>query len=127
MAKPLAFEGLWTAELMLDGKLVNIGVVVFQPRRTFGDFYVEGSILGGDRHYTYTGSYRVENHVVSASIRARRYDVHEDSPLFGADEEFTLSLTGKLDSDIERDVIGLRASRPGRDGAELRLTRRCSS
>lgn len=127
MAKLRALEGLWTAELMMDGQPVNIGVLVFRPRRTFGDFFEEGSVLGGNRHYVYVGHYHIENFIVSSRIRVQRYDVHQIRPLFGDDDDFELSLAGQLDKDIERDVISVRASNPSRSETELRLTRRVSS
>ena len=54
-------EGLWSAELRADDCSSNIGVLVFRPRRVFGDFYEEGRIRGGDRSCVYHGTYVIEN------------------------------------------------------------------
>ena len=56
-------EGLWSAELRDGDHGSNIGVLVFRPRRVFGDFYEEGRICGGDRFCVYHGTYVIENFV----------------------------------------------------------------
>ena len=54
-------EGLWSAELRAGDHSANIGVLIFHPRKVFGDFYDEGRIRGGDRFCVYHGTYVIEN------------------------------------------------------------------
>jgi hypothetical protein len=119
-------EGLWSAELGNGGRLANIGVLVIHPARLFGDFYEEGRLLGGDRHYAYRGAYSIQDLVFAGELRIVRYDVHEEDPRFGADP-VTLHLEGRLEAGLERDVLTLDVTgatdvEGGR--CKLRLTRR---
>ncbi|MFQ5936857.1 MAG: hypothetical protein ACE5LB_10655 [Acidiferrobacterales bacterium] len=118
-------EGLWSVEIMSPSGGLNAGVMVFQPRRVFGDFFEDGRILGGDRNYFYSGTYTVENHGVTGDFEVVHYadDTH---PSFGPDKKFRMKISGKLDRHVNRDVLqfsGYRVDTPD-DQLSLRLTRR---
>ncbi len=121
-------EGLWSVEVMSPKGGINAGVLVFQPRRVFGDFFEGGRIFGGDRNYVYAGDYTVENYGVTADIKVVHYagDTH---PSFGPDKGFRIKLSGELDHHVERDVLQFSAQRvddPDRKWS-LRLIRRMQS
>ena len=130
MAVRPQLEGLWSAELIGNHEFAGIGVVVLEPVRISRGVYEEGRVLGGDRHYAYTGTYRVENRRVSGRLRIVRYDVHEDgAPLF-EQEETGLDFHGTLEPGERREVLvleltGPRPEIPGATG--LRLTLRVAS
>ena len=119
-------EGLWSVELIGNHGITDIGILVFEPVRFSQDFYEEGRVLGGDRHYAYAGTYRVENRRLSGRLRILRYDIHEDSaPLFEQDE-IRIDFRGKRDPDRHREVldlelIGAERAVPGATGLRLIL------
>ena len=130
MAVRSHLEGLWSAELIGSHAIIGIGVLIFEPVRVSQGICEEGRVLGGDRHYAHTGSYRVENRRVSGELRILRYDVHEDSlPLF-AQGETSLEFRGKLDPErhgevLDLELIGAECAVP--DATGLRLTLRVAS
>ncbi len=118
-------EGLWSVEVMSPKGGISAGVLVFQPRRVFGDFFEGGRILGGDRNYVYAGDYTVENYSVTGDVEVVHYadDTH---PSFGPDRSFRIRLSGKLDHHVDREVLQFSAQRvddPDRQWS-LRLIRR---
>ena len=123
-------EGLWSAELLGNHGITNIGILMFEPVRVSQDFYEEGRVLGGDRHYAHVGTYRVEDRRLSGRLRILRYDIHEDgAPLFEQDEA-SLDFHGELDHRGHREVLDLELADtgyevPGTTG--LRLTLRVAS
>ena len=118
-------EGLWSAELREGDRGSNIGVLVFRPRRVFGDFYEEGRILGGDRFCVYHGTYVIENFGFSASLAVTRYREDEPQPVFPRDG--VLKLAGAIESEIARWVLEFAVSDAPPGGARgLRLIRRDS-
>ena len=130
MAARSHLEGLWSAELIGERASASIGVVAFEPVRVSQDGYEEGRVLGGDRHYAHTGTYRVENGRVAGRLRIVRYDVHEDgTPPFERDEtgvEFQGTLEpGEPCEVLELELIGASPDAP--DDAGLRLTLRVAS
>ena len=108
MAVRSHLEGLWSAELIGSHAITGIGVLVFEPVRVLQDGHEEGRVLGGDRHYAYVGTYRVENRARwPERLRIVRYDVHEDgTPLFEGDET-GVEFHGTLESGGHREVIEL--------------------
>ena len=83
-------EGLWSVEVMSPKGGISAGVLVFQPRRLFGDFFEAGRILGGDRNYVYAEDYTIENYSVTGDVKVVHYadDTH---PSFGPDRSFRIS------------------------------------
>lgn len=121
-------EGLWSVEVMSPEGGISAGVLVFQPRRVFGDFFEGGRILGGDRSYFYTGNYTVENHGVTGDVEVVHY-ANDTHPSFGPDRNFRMKLSGNLDQHVDRDVLQFSAQRaddPDRKWS-LRLIRRMQS
>ena len=130
MAVRSHLEGLWSAELIGDPDIMNIGVLVFEPVRVTQDGREEGRVLGGDRHYAHTGTYRVENGRVSGRLRILRYDVHEDgTPLFerdGTGLEFRGAFgPGRHREVLDLELTGTNPEVPSVTG--LRLTLRVAS
>ena len=130
MAVRSHLEGLWSAELIGDRTIASIGVLVFEPVRVLQDGHEEGRALGGDRHYAYVGTYRVENRRMDGRLRIVRYDVHEDgTPLFEGDET-GVEFHGTLESGGHREVIELEltATGPALSGVtRVRLTLRVAT
>ncbi|MCY4467260.1 MAG: hypothetical protein OXC08_00950 [Thiotrichales bacterium] len=130
MAARNHLEGLWSAELVGDRAMASIGVLVFEPVRVSQNGYEEGRVLGGDRHYAHTGTYRVENGRVAGRLRIVRYDVHEDgTPPFGRDET-SVEFHGTLEPGDRCEVLDLElagTSPDAPDAAGLRLTLRVAS
>lgn len=118
-------EALWSLEILTEAKILNAGIVFFQPRRVFGDFYEAGRILGGDRNYVYSGNYTIENHNLSAQLSVKQYAAEPNS-IFGDEPEFELRVSGNLDRHVSRDVHNLTAKRTDDSGQllSLRLTKR---
>lgn len=130
MAVRSHLEGLWSAELIGSRGGVGVGILVFEPVRVSPHGREEGRVLGGDRHYAYTGTYRVDDRRVSGRLRILRYDVHEDGPPLFEREETGLQFHGELDSGGPREVLeleltGMEPEAPGVSG--LRLTLRLAS
>ena len=127
MAVRSHLEGLWSAELIGSHAIIGIGVLIFEPVRVSQGICEEGRVLGGDRHYAHTGSYRVESRRVSGRLRIIRYDIHEDGiPLFEQDET-GLEFHGTIGRGGHREVLDLELTgeKPEVPGAiGLRLTMR---
>lgn len=117
-------EGLWSAELRAGDHDANIGVLVFRPRRVFGDFYEEGRIRGGDRFCVYRGTYVIENRGLSASLAVTRYRAGEPQPVFPRDG--VMKLAGTIESGVARQVIEFAVSDAPGSARRLRLIRRDS-
>ena len=115
-------EGLWSAELRAGDQGANIGVLVFRPRRVFGDFYEEGRIRGGDRYCAYHGTYVIENRGFTASLAVTRYRSGEPRPVFPGDG--TMKLAGTIESGVARRVIEFAVSDAPGGARSLRLIRR---
>ena len=130
MAARSHLEGLWSAELVGGRAMASIGVVVFEPVRVSQDGSEEGRVLGGDRHYAHTGTYRVNDGRVAGRLRIVRYDVHEDgTPPFERDET-GVEFQGTLEPGVPCEVLELEltaASPDAPDAAGLRLTLRVAS
>ena len=117
-------EGLWSAELRADDCSSNIGVLVFRPRRVFGDFYEEGRIRGGDRSCVYHGTYVIENFGFT-----RRRGRH---PLSGGraslDRYFpsdgVMKLAGTIEPGVARRVIEFAVKDAPGEARSVRLIRR---
>ena len=127
MAARSNLEGLWSAELVGGRAMTSIGVVVFEPVRVSQDGSEQGRVLGGDRHYAHTGTYRVDDGRVAGRLRIVRYDVHEDgTPAFERDET-SVEFHGTLEPGDHREVLDLELAGAGPDApdaAGLRLTMR---
>ena len=117
-------EGLWSAELRAGERGANIGVLVFRPRRVFGDFYEEGRIRGGDRFCVYHGTYVIENLGFNANLAATRYRTGEPQPVFPRDG--VMKLAGTIESGVARQVIEFAVSDAPGGARSLRLIRRDS-
>ena len=117
-------EGLWSAELRASGHGANIGVLVFRPRKVFGDFYEEGRIRGGDRFCVYHGTYVIENRGFSASLTVTRYRADEPQPVFPGDG--VMKLAGTIESEVARRVIEFAVSDAPSGERSIRLIRRDS-
>lgn len=115
-------EGLWSAELRAGDQGVNIGVLVFRPRRVFGDFYEEGRIRGGDRCCLYHGTYVIENFGFNADLTVVRYRADESQPVFAGDG--VMKLAGTIEPGVTRRVIEFSASGAPGSAGSLRLIRR---
>ena len=119
-------KGLWSMEVMSpEGGISAAGVLVFYPRKVFGDFFEDGQILGGDRNYLYAGDYMIENYGVSGDIEVVHYadDTH---PSFGPEKSFRIKFSGELDHLVDREVLQFSAERPDDPTQQwsLRLIRR---
>ena len=115
-------EGLWSAELREGDRGSNIGVLVFRPRRVFGDFYEEGRIRGGDRFCVYHGTYVIENFGLRASLAVTRYRTEEPRSVFPGDG--VMKLSGTIEAGVERQVIELAVGDTPGGVRSLRLIRR---
>ena len=115
-------EGLWSAELRAGERGANIGVLVFRPRRVFGDFYEEGRIRGGDRFCVYHGTYVIENFGFTADVAVTRYRTGEPRPVFPGDG--FMRLAGSIESGVARQVIEFAVSGAPEGARSLRLIRR---
>ena len=117
-------EGLWSAELRAGDHNANIGVLIFHPRKVFGDFYEEGRIRGGDRFCVYHGTYVVENRGMHASMAVTRYRAGEPQPLFPRDR--VMKLSGTIESGVARHVLEFAVRAAPGGARRLRLIRRDS-
>ena len=117
-------EGLWSAELRTGDQGVNIGVLVFRPRRVFGDFYEEGRIRGGDRCCVYHGTYVIENFGFTANVAVTRYGPEEPRPVFAGDG--VMKLAGTIEPGVTRRVVEFAVSGAPGSAGSLRLIRRDS-
>ena len=117
-------EGLWSAELRDGDHGSNIGVLVFRPRRVFGDFYEEGRIRGGDRVCVYDGTYVIENFGFSAEVAVTRYRTGEPRPVFPGDG--VMKLAGTIESGVARRVIEFAVKDAPGEARSVRLIRRDS-
>lgn len=115
-------EGLWSAELRADERSSNIGVVVFRPRRVFGDFYEEGRIRGGDRSCVYHGTYVIENFAFTADVNVTRYRADESRPVFPNDG--VMKLAGTIEPGVARRVVEFAVADAPGGARSLRLIRR---
>jgi len=115
-------EGLWSAELRTGDQDVNIGVLVFRPRRVFGDFYEEGRIRGGDRSCAYHGTYVIENFGFTADVSVTRYGADEPRPVFPGDG--VMKLAGTIESGVARRVVEFAVTDAAGGARSLRLIRR---
>ena len=115
-------EGLWSAELRADDQGANIGVLVFRPRRVFGDFYEEGRIRGGDRFCVYHGTYVIENFGFTADVTVTRYRAGEPRPVFPGDG--VMKLAGTIEAGVERQVVEFPVGGAPQGARSLRLIRR---
>ena len=115
-------EGLWSAELREGDHDTNIGVLVFRPRKVFGDFYEEGRVRGGDRSCVYHGTYVIENRGFSASLAVTRYREDEPRPVFPRDG--VLKLAGAIESEVARRVIKFAVRGAPGGARRMRLIRR---
>ncbi len=115
-------EGLWSAELRAGERSSNIGVVVFRPRRVFGDFYEEGRIRGGDRSCVYHGTYVIENFGFTADVAVTRYRKGEPRPVFPGDG--VMKLAGTIEPGVARRVIEFAVKDAPGEARSVRLIRR---
>ena len=123
-------EGLWSAELIGAPEIANIGVLVFEPVRVTQDGREEGRVLGGDRHYAYTGTYLVEERRVSGWLRVLRYDIHEDGALLFEQDETGLEFRGAFGPGSHCEVLDLELTGTNPEVPSvrgLRLTLRVAS
>ena len=115
-------EGLWSADLRAGDRGTNIGVLVFRPRRVFGDFYEEGRIRGGDRSCVYHGTYVIENFAFTADVRVSRYRADESRPVFPSDG--VMKLAGTIEPGVARRVVEFAVDDAPDGTRRLRLIRR---
>ena len=115
-------EGLWSAELRAGDRSSNIGVLVFRPRRVFGDFYEEGRIRGGDRFCVYHGTYVIENFGFTANVAVTRYRSVEPRPVFPGDG--VMKLAGSIEPGVARRVVEFSVEDAPGEARSLRLIRR---
>ena len=115
-------EGLWSAELRADESSSNIGVLVFRPRRVFGDFYEEGYIRGGDRFCAYHGTYVIENFGFTANVAVTHYRTGEPRPVFPGNG--VIKLAGTIESGVARRVIEFAVEDAPGEARSVRLIRR---
>lgn len=117
-------QALWSVEIFTRDGPVAIGVLIFHLRRVFGDYFQVGRVFGGDGEYFYTGRYEIENMVLSARMEVFLYG-NAPHAVFGPANHFGIEFGGRLDGNIERDVITFAARRSDDDTAfEIRLTKR---
>lgn len=118
-------ESLWSIEIMTPSGGLGVGVILFVPRRVFGDFYRAGLVLGGDGRYYFAGTYAVENDVMTGEMDVVHY-AGEPYPAFGPGSAIRLALSCELEPGIVRDVIEMLAEPVVETGREflLSLTRR---
>ena len=115
-------EGLWSAELRARDGGTNIGVLVFRPRRVFGDFYEEGRIRGGDRYCAYHGTYVIENFGFTADVAVTRYRLDEPRPVFPGDG--VMKFAGSIEPGVARRVIEFAVEDAPGEARSVRLIRR---
>lgn len=115
-------EGLWSAELRAHDCSSNIGVLVFRPRRVFGDFYEEGRIRGGDRSCVYHGTYVIENFGFTADVAVTHYRESEPRPVFPGDG--VMKLAGTIEPGVARRVIEFAVKDAPGEACSVRLIRR---
>ena len=118
-------EGLWSAELRAGDCSSNIGVLVFRPRRIFGDFYEEGRIRGGDRFCVYHGTYVIENFGFNANLAVTRFRADDPRPVFPGDG--VMKLAGTMEPGVARRVIEFAVDGAPGGARSLRLIRRDES
>lgn len=102
-------EALWTVEFISTKGNFGAGVVVFETNRVFG----------GDVSYYYLGSYKVKNDEITAKIKVTHY-FGPPSSIFGELKEFTIHLSGKIDSPV-MTARGYLEEKP-----ELKIAARCT-
>jgi hypothetical protein len=78
------FNGLWTVDFISTLNRSGKGVIVLSNKRLFG----------GDSGYYYTGSYNINNGIITADIIVIRYDPNWVS-VFGPIDSFKLSFSGQ--------------------------------
>ena len=115
-------EGLWSAELRAGDEGANIGVLVYRPRRVFGDFYQEGRIRGGDRSCVYHGAYVIENFAFTADVAVTRYRSDEPRPVFPGDG--AIKLAGTIEPGVARRVVEFAGEDAPGEARSVRLIRR---
>ncbi len=81
------FDGLWAVEFISTMNRSGKGVIVLSKKR----------LLGGDSGYYYTGSYDINNGVITADIIVIRHDPNWLS-VFGNIDSFKLSFSGQTDN-----------------------------
>ncbi len=117
-------QALWSVEALTTDGPVAIGVLIFHLRRVFGDYFQRGRLFGGDSEYYYAGRYEIENMVLSARMEVFLYG-NAPHPVFGSGNRVRIDFGGRLDGDVERDVITFAARRSDDETAfEIRLTKR---
>lgn len=92
-------EGLWTAEFQSGVGGAGSGVVVVR----------NGTIMGGDAGYYYTGTYSVDDGKVQVALQIQRYREGHKS-VFGPADNLRLTLSGSVDGsrmNLTGQVMGI--------------------
>ena len=93
-------DGLWIVEFTAPSNLFGTGILVLSKNR----------LLGGDAGYYYSGSYKISNSNISASVEVIRFQENSIS-VFGDIPQFSLEFSGELKQD-EFAAVGFIKNMP---------------
>lgn len=94
-------DGLWIVEFRTNLGLLGQGIAVLSGTRVFG----------GDSSFYYKGSYTEHEGTMSAEIDVVRYSATLKS-VFGNVDNFHLTVSGKLETETEMQLVGHLAENP---------------
>ena len=124
--KKALLQSLWSVEAMPeDGRPIGFGILIFDVRRFFGDFFESGRVLGGDHRCYFLGQYQIEDYRLTGKLQVVHYGA-EPLSFLGGGRTLDLRFFADLDRDRDRDVFFLEVAPQERaiEIVKLRLTRR---